>query len=464
MNQKEPTRGVSLLIGDPKKAILTLSGPMVAAMMMLAAYNLVNAIWVAGLGSDALAAIGFVMPIYMVIVGLSNGLGAGVSSSISRKIGAHDKAGADNTAMHALLITIVISSILTVTLIYFLEPLLAAMGAGASTGLAVEYGRTVFAGSIFIVFTNVAYAVLRGEGDTKRTMYAMSAGSLINVVLDPLLIYHAGMGISGAAWGTIISLVLVSAVLIYWLQIKRDTYVSLSWRTFHPDMNVVWDMLRVGLPASVEFLMYSIDGIIINSMLVHVSGTDAVAVYTAGWRIIMLAIIPMLAIGTAEISVAGAAFGARRYVNLSVIHNYSTRLGLIIGVATAVFTWAFAPQITMIFTYTSQSAHLAATMVAFLHVMCLFYPFASPGIMSASLFQGTGRGGTSLIINMLRDLILMTLMSFILGIVLGLGQEGIWWGIVFGNIVGSIIGYSWARHYASRMRSAEVFWKHGTDA
>jgi Na+-driven multidrug efflux pump len=150
---------------------------MVAAMMMLAAYNLVNAIWVAGLGSDALAAVGFVMPIYMVIVGLSNGLGAGVSSSISRKIGADDKAGADNATMHALLITVIISSILTGALIYLLEPLLAAMGAGAATGLAVEYGRIVFAGSILIVFTNVASASLRGEGDAKRTMYAMSAGS-----------------------------------------------------------------------------------------------------------------------------------------------------------------------------------------------------------------------------------------------------------------------------------------------
>ena len=95
--QKEITRGVSLLIGEPKKALLKLSGPMIVAMLILAAYNLVNAVWVAGLGSDALAAVGFVTPIFMVVVGLSNGLGAGVSSSISRRIGAQDKRGADNT-------------------------------------------------------------------------------------------------------------------------------------------------------------------------------------------------------------------------------------------------------------------------------------------------------------------------------------------------------------------------------
>jgi Na+-driven multidrug efflux pump len=179
-NQKEATRGVSLLIGDPKEAILKLSGPMIIAMIILAAYNLVNAVWVSGLGSDALAAVGFVSPIFMVVVGLSNGLGAGVSSSISRRIGAQDKDGADNTTMHAMLLMIIVSVILTFVLLYFLEPLLVAIGTGAALDLAVEYGRIVFAGSILVVFANIAYAILRGEGDKKRTMYAMSAGSLMN--------------------------------------------------------------------------------------------------------------------------------------------------------------------------------------------------------------------------------------------------------------------------------------------
>jgi putative MATE family efflux protein len=450
-NQKELPKGVSLLIGDPKKAILKLSGPMIVAMMILAAYNLVNAVWVSGLGSDALAAVGFVSPIFMVVVGLSNGLGAGVSSSISRRIGAADKSGADNTTMHAMILTIIVSVILTFVLLYFLEPLLIVMGTGVVLDLAVEYGNIVFAGSILIVFTNTAYAILRGEGDTKRTMYAMGAGSLINAVLDPILIYWAGLGIAGAAWGTIISLFLVSAVQIYWLLIKKDTYVSLSWKAFAPSMDVMKDILQVGIPASIEFLLFSIDAIIINWMLVRISGTDAVAVYTAGWRVIMIAVIPLIAIATAEISVAGAAIGARRYENLSIIHNYSTKLGFVIGAATAIITGVLAPQITTFFTYTPESAHLAPAMIAFMHVMCLFYPFMSPGIMSACLFQGAGKGLTSLFLNILRDVILITMLSFVLGIVLGLGQEGIWWGIVFGNISGSLFAYLWAKLYISRL-------------
>lgn len=439
------------MIGEPKKAILKLSGPMVVAMMIQAAYNLVNAVWVAGLGSDALAAVGFVTPIYMVVVGISNGLGAGVSSSISRKIGAQDKPGADNVTMHAMLLAIAVSLALTLILLCFSGPLLAAMGAGASLDLAVEYGNIIFAGSALMVFTNMAFAILRGEGDAKRTMYAMGAGSLINAILDPILIYWAGLGIAGAAWGTVISMFLVCAVQVYWLLIKRDTYVSLSRRTFSPSRAVMKDILQVGVPASAEFLLYSMDAIIINAMLVRASGTDAVAVYTAGWRVIFMALVPLIAIATAEISVAGAAFGARKYGNLPVIHSYSTKLGLVIGVVMAIITGVFAPQITMFFTYGSQSAHLAPTMIAFMHVMCLFYPFVSPGIMSACLFQGAGKGLTSLLLTLLRDVILVTMMAFILGVVLGLGQEGIWWGIVFGNIAGSILSYLWARLYISRL-------------
>ncbi len=343
-DRREPTKGVSLLIGDPKKAVLKLSGPMILAMMIQAAYNLVNAVWVAGLGSNALASVGFVTPVFMVVMGLSNGLGAGVSSSISRRIGAGDKSGADNTAIHALLLVIAVSLLTTVSLLSFAGPLLAAMGAGDALELALEYGNIVFAGSIFAVFSAMAFAILRGEGDTKRTMYAMAAGSVINAVLDPVLIYWAGLGVAGAAWGTVISMSMVSLVQAYWLLIKRDTYVALTRRAFSLSRAVTLDILRVGIPASIEFLFYSIDAI-----------------------------------------------------------------------------------------------------------MCLFYPFVSPGIMSACLFQGAGKGLTSLFLNLLRDVVLITMLAFVLGIVLGLGEEGIWWGIVFGNISGSLISYLWARLYISRM-------------
>jgi len=443
--------GVSLLMGDPKKAILVLSGPMIVAMLLMSTYNIVNAIWVAGLGSDALAAVGFVTPLFMILVGIGNGLGAGTASLISRRIGAKDKAGADNAAVHAILLTLILSVVLTVPLFLCAGPIVTLFGAGATAGLATAYGQVVFLGIVLILFTNIGYAILRAEGDTKRAMYAMGASSVLNMVLDPLLIYTAGMGIAGAAWGMLISLAAVSAILLYWFFHKKDTYVTFSFRSFSWDRKTLQDILGVGLPASFEFFLMSILAIFINGLLVLTAGTDAVAVYTAGWRVVFFAIIPLVGIATSLISVAGAAYGARAFEKIQVAHRFSTRLGIAISLAISAVTFVFAGQIALIFSYSADSAHLAPEIAAFLATMCFFYPFVPPGIMSSSIFQATGRGMTSLVIQVMRNLAFIAVFAWLFGIALGFGEHGIWWGIVAGDILGGTVAYLWARYFITRL-------------
>jgi len=447
----EMKEGISLLMGDPKKAIVKLSGPMIIAMFLMSTYNIVNAIWVAGLGADALAAVGFITPLFMVLIGIGSGLGAGAASAISRRIGAKDKTGADNAAVHAILITLIISAVLTIPLILLTGPIVNLFGAGKTAGLAIEYGQVVFLGMALILFTNIGYAILRAEGDAKRAMYVMGASSVLNMVLDPLLIYTAGMGIAGAAWGMIISLVVVSAIMLYWFIGKRDTYVTISFKSFSWDRKTARDILGVGIPASTEFLLMAILAIFINTLLVATAGTDAVAIYTAGWRVVFFAIIPLIAIGTSVISVAGAAYGARQYGKIRTAHTFSITLGIAISLAISAVTFVFAHQIALIFTYSADSAHLAPEIAAFLATMCLFYPFVPPGIMSASVFQGTGKGMTSLVISVMRNLVFIAIFAYLFGIVLGFGEHGVWWGIVAGDIIGGTVAFLWARAYISRL-------------
>ena len=450
-SRKGNAEGISLLLGDPKKAIVKLSGPMIVAMFLMSTYNIVNAIWVAGLGSNALAAIGFITPLFMILIGLGNGLGAGTASVISRRIGAKNKSGANNAAVHALLIIIILSAVLTIPLIFLTGPIVTLFGAGEAAALATEYGQIVFLGIILILFTNIAYAILRAEGDTKRAMYVMGASSILNMILDPLLIYTAGMGIAGAAWGMLISLVAVSGVLLYWFFVKKDTYVTISYSTFSYDKKTARDILGVGLPASSEFFLMAILAILINSMLVTVAGTDGVAVYTAGWRVVFFAIIPIVAIGTSVISVAGAAYGGRQFAKIRTAHTFSITLGIAISLVISAITFLFASQIAVIFTYSPSSAYLAPEIAAFLATMCFFYPFVPPGVMSGSIFQATGKGLTSLIITVLRNLVFIAVFAYLIGIVLGFGEHGIWWGIVAGNILGGIVSFVWARVYISRL-------------
>lgn len=450
--EDEKTEGVSTALGDPKKAILKFSWPTITSMILTSIYSLINAVWVSGLGADSLAAVGFVIPLFTIIVGLNSGLGVGATSAISRYIGANDKKNANNAAMHTVIITIGISLILTIILLIFLKPILILFGAGSVLNLAVQYGQVIIIGTVFFLFEGSTYGILRAEGDFKRTLYAISVSSVVNMILDPILIYILGLGISGAAWGSVISTSLVTIVLIYWLFIKRDTYVSFFFKDFKPNKTVTKNILSVGLPASVEYSVLSVYVIYLNALLVTVAGTNAVAVYNTGWRVVSFATSPIIAIGISLVTVVGAAYGAEKYENISLIHNYSIKFSLLIAAILSAIIFIFAKDITNLFTYASTSAYLAPSIASFLQIICLFLLFLVPGLMSSSLFQGVGKGTTSLMITLFRDLVCIVIATYTLSIVLRWGEYGVWWGILLGSLTGSLIAYIWTRIYIRNLK------------
>jgi len=443
---------ISMITGDPKKAIRALSMPMIVSMFLIMAYNLADSIWVAGLGPNSLAALGFITPIFMIVIGLGNGLGAGATSLIARCIGAENKKGADNAAIHAVILTLGVSVALTLLTLIFLQNILMIMGAGETIGLATQYGQIVFGGLIFLIFSSVASGILRAEGDMKRPMYAMIATAVLNMIIDPIFIYYFGWGVSGAAWATVVSSSIACILMVYWLLIKRNTYVSFSKEDFKPSMKVVKDILSVGLPASAESFVMSVLGIILNLILVITGGTQAVAVYTAGWRVVMMAMIPPIGIGTAAITVAGAAYGARKYKNLSTALSYSAKLGVVIAAVTGVFTYFFASYIASIFAYSPESAFLAPSIASFLQVMCLFFIVVPLGITASSIFQAMGKGMTSLILTVLREVVFISVFAYVFAFTLGFGSAGVYWGIVVGGALGCVIAYIWANRYIKGLR------------
>jgi putative MATE family efflux protein len=388
----------------------------------------------------------------MIVMGLGNGLGAGAASLISRCIGADNKKGADNAAIHSIILTMVISIVLTAVILIFLPGILVAMGAGETLDLALQYGYVVFGGLIFLIFSSVASGILRAEGDAKRPMYAMAATAILNIIIDPIFIYYLGWGVSGAAWATVLSSGVSCIFMIYWLLLKRDTYVSFSREDFKASWKVVKDILAVGLPASAESFVMSILGIVLNLVLVITGGAEAVAIYTAGWRVVMMAMIPPIGIGTAAITVSGVAYGSRKYENLTKTLHYSAKLGVGVALVTGAITYIFAPNIASIFAYSSQSAFMAPSIAAFLQVMCLFYLTVPLGITASSVFQGMGKGITSLILTVLREVVFISFFAYLFAFVLEMGSQGVWWAIVVGGGLGCIVAYLWANYYIKGLK------------
>ena len=452
---KIETEGVKTLLGDPKKAIIKLALPMVAAMLAHTVYNLVDAIWVSGLGADALSAVGFFFPFFFMAMAIATGLGLGGGSAISRRIGARDKMGADAVAVHTIIIMLLAAVVFTIPLFIFAENILLRLGAGRTIGMALSYAKIMFAGTTIVFFVHIAATILRSEGDARRAMFAMTLGSGMNIVLDPIFIYTLRLGVAGAAWATILSLFVTSVILFKWLFLKKNTYISFSFRGFRFKREIVRDIFRVGLPASAQQLSMAFTMLIINLILVRVGGTDGVAVYTTGWRVATIAILPLLGIATAVVSVSGAAFGQRAFTKLNAAFMYALKIGVFIEVFIAISTWLLSPQITAMFTQAEAAARIADDLVVFLRIMCLFYPAAAFGMFSSSVFQATGKGVNALIVTIIRTVLLTPALSLVFAFILDMGLVGIWLGIVGGNTVGAAVAFFWAKaHIRSLMAAA----------
>ncbi|RLF60260.1 MAG: MATE family efflux transporter [Thermoplasmata archaeon] len=460
------TQGVKTLLGDPKKAIIKLSIPMIIAMSAHTLYNLADGLWVSGFGQeiftseviadvgpDALTAVGFVLPFFMMLYAISTGVGVGGSAALSRKIGEKNKEGADNVAIHSIIYTMILGVIFSTILFVSSESIFSFMGAQKTATMTVSYAKIIFAGGIFLFFTNVANSILRGEGDTKRAMYAMLFGSILNIFLDPIFIYTFKMGVTGAAYATILSMAITSIMLLYWLFLRKNTYVSFNFRDFKFSKKISLDIFKVGLPASVQQLSMSITMLVIQLIITRITlaGEDGIMIYTAGWRIIMVAVLPLIGMVTAVISVTGAAYGAKEYEKLRTAYFYAIKIGLIGEIIIAIIVFAFAPQISNIFTSTPEGFRIQAGLIDFLRITCLFYPGAAFGMMASAMFQGAGKGNYALIATILRTIMLSIPIAFIFTFYLNMDIIGVWWALVISNLFGSIISFAWAKSFVDKI-------------
>lgn len=452
----EKNSNIEMITGDPKKAINKLSLPIIASMFLIFANNIIDSIWVAGLGAEPLAALGYITPLFMILVGFGNGIGAGGNSLISRYIGAEDRTSANNAAIHNLILSIIVSIVISILFIAFMEPLLNMMGASSVIDYAMEYGFIIFIWTFALLMPPIVGGAFRAEGDIKRATVPIALAAIINMILDPIFIYTLNMGIAGAAWATALGPFISLLLMFYWIFVKKDTYLSYNMNDFTNDWKMYKDILVVGIPASLEQLVLSVLTIFVNYMLTIVSGPVSVAVYTAGWRIINIGMLPAIGVGTAAISVAGVAFGAKKYENLRVTARYAVKVALIASIIVCIILNVFANQIAFIFSYSENSAQLEPLIASFLQIMCLFILYVPFGASAGNVFQGVGKGTISFILTTFREFILVLIFAYLLGFVFNMGEFGIYCGMLLGGGIGSLICYACIELYINKLIKSGV--------
>jgi Na+-driven multidrug efflux pump len=192
----------------------------------------------------------------------------------------------------------------------------------------------------------------------------------------------------------------------------------------------------------------------LTTIIAKVGGTIGVAVYTSGWRIISIATLPMLGFASAVTAVAGAAFGASDFVKTRTAYYYALRTGFLVEVVLAAVVILFAHQITWIFTWSKESELLVPDLVKFLRILWVLLPTVPFGMLSAGMFQGTGKGMFALAATMIRTILFTVPFAWFLGIYLDWGLQGIWIGMAAAGVAYIPIVFGWASQYLRRLQTA----------
>ena len=433
---------IDSITGSPRKAINKLAFPTIFALLLMFLNNLIDSFWVAGINADALAALGFISPLYLVIIGLGNGVGAGANSLISRYVGAGKFEDANNAVIHSFILMFVVSAIILMVGIFFLDDLVLLLGASSVSTYCLSYGEIIFLLNIVFLAPYVMSSIFRAEGDVGRATIPLIFTAILNMILDPILIFGFDLGIFGAGLGTVISSVAGFLWMTYWIFVKRDTFFKFSLKYYKRKLDIYKEILVVSLPAGTEEIIFSLVAIILNYLIVNTAGVSEIASFTIAWRFISIAFLPCMAIGVATITVSGVAYGARDAANFDETIRYSTALSLLITILICATFFIFAYPICEVFNFQTGNLALVDRAAEILRLL-VFYNFLIPfGATAAYVYQGVGAGFKSLALTILRELVLSMGFAYIMGITLSMGVFGVYLGAIIGMNIGSLAGFA----------------------
>ena len=433
----EGTEGVRILLGDQRKGVLALSVPIAMALFVQNLNNIVDSFWVSDLGQNPMAALGIVYPLYCILIGIGNGLGIGVSAAIARNIGMKRHDDANGVAMQSLILTAIISIAMMAVLILTAEPVIVLMGGGNMVDACLEYGYPIYLGAFFIILSGVMSGMLRGEGAARRSMAIQVVGAVINIILDPILIFWMDMGVAGAAWATVIAFIVSSLMGFYWYFKSKDMYVQLERKHIRFDSRLMKEILNVGLPESIELTVMNFFNIFLNVFVIMCAGTAGLAVYTMVWRIGYLAVIPAQAMGGALVAICSAEYGMREFDMIRDAYRFTIRRAFLLLVILCGIFALLAYPLADVFLRTEDMIFMRDQMVVFVYTMAAFLPVFSLVYVGSSLMQSLEKAGQAMINTLIRN-IAITIGYAIVALVIGGGLFEIGLALIVVEVLGGI--------------------------
>lgn len=431
------------------KLLLTMAAPMILSMIIGAMYNIVDSIFVSNYSEDALTAVSLAFPIQNIIVAFGTGVGVGVNALLSRLLGEKKQDAVNQTALHGLLMSF---------LVYFILLLFGIFGVKWFYGIQTKESAICSMGTSYLsiicifsfgqIFQLVLEKLLQSTGRTTYTMITQITGAVLNIILDPILIFGyfglPALGTAGAAIATVIGQI-IAMILGVIFNLRYNKEIQFSFHNWKPEAYYLKSICSVGIPAGITMLISSVMSFGINKILLTFS-TTAAAVFGAYFKLYTFVSMAAFGLNSALLSIVAYNLGTGKHDRIRQSIRLSCIYSAAIGLVGLILLQLLPEQLMQAF---NASDAMTSIGVAALRIISTSFVFACISIMVCYALQGLSIGLPSMIVSAARQVIFLLPLAYVLGKVMGI--TGVWTAFPITEAVVMVGSCVYLKHILNRL-------------
>ncbi|MFY0592242.1 MATE family efflux transporter [Roseivirga sp.] len=435
---------ISFTEGNILKALIALAIPIIGANLLQTGYQLVDAYWVGRLGANAVAAVSVSYPVNFLLISLTSGFAFAGTILVAQYYGAKDLKMVNHVATQSLVMVFLMSLVLS-AVAYTLSPqILQWLGVEQEIFAEADlFQRTIFIGLVFNFGFILFQSLLRGVGEVKIPLYINALSLGLNFLLDPLFIYGWGpipaYGVAGAAYSTLATLGL-SAAIGYYVLFSGKTDFKLTLTSFSFDFPLLKKAFRLGMPSSLEISARAF-GLTILTGVAAKFGTEVLAAYGIGARLISFVVIVALGLMKANATLVGQNIGAQKIDRAETTSNYAAGIAFLSMSALGVLFYVFAEPIVR--TFLDANDDVVNMGVSFVKITAPSFGFMGMQLALVGTLRGSGNTVESMIFTIIGIWVIQFPFAIIASNMESMGYLGIWWSFPVSYVLPAIITFIW---------------------
>lgn len=415
------------------KLLLTMAAPMVLSMLIGALYNIVDSLFVSHFGENALSAVSLAFPIQNVIIATGTGVGVGINALLSRFLGEKRQKQVNQTAMHGIVLGMIFYVIILLFGLFCIRGFYTVQTNDTQiVSMGVDYLTIICIFGFRQLFQLIFEKILQSTGRTSYTMVMQIVGAIINIILDPILIFGyfglPAMGTRGAAIATVTGQIIAMLLGLYF-NLTKNKDVQIDFKLFKLEGFYFKGICTVGIPTIIMQSMSSVMCFGINKLLLDFS-TTSTAVFGAYFKLQTFVYMAIFGLNNALIPIVAFNLGARHAERIKKVIWLCGVYSASIGFIGLVIMELFPVQLISAFAPSKEMFSLGVTA---LRILGLSFVFGGISVMTCYALQGFSRGISSLIISALRQVIILLPLAAVLGKMIGI--NGIWWSFLVSETI-----------------------------